>query len=131
MMMRQHPAVPPVEELRHGVDVVLEEDRQEELADDQQGRRRHPFVRRDGEPDRITGAGHADDLLGRDVRRDQRRADRPPRQVLRREEIVGRVLFVTRFLARHPLREAEDPDRVNDDDNGVDRRKAHSGCPFF
>jgi hypothetical protein len=110
-----------MEELRHGVDVVLEEDRQEELADDQQGQRRHPFVGSDCEPDGVARPGHADDLLGRNIGRDQRSADRPPRQVLRREEVIAGVFLVPGLFPTDPLCEAEDADRVDDDDGEIDR----------
>ena len=118
-----------LEELRHRVDAVAEEDRQEIFADDQQGQRRHPFVGGDGEADRIARARHADDLLGRDIGRDQRGADRPPGQILRRQEIIRRVLGLAAFLARNPLGEAEDEDRVGDHHNHVDRRQAHGRPP--
>ena len=128
---RQRPPVTPREELRHRVDFVLQEDRQEELADDQQGRRRHPFVGGDGEPDRIARARHADDLLGRDVGGDERGADRPPGQVLRRQEIVRRVLLVPLLLAADILGEEEDRDRVGDDDDDIDRCELHLCLPAF
>ena len=119
-------AVPLLQELRHRVDPVAQEDRQEELADDQQRQRRHPFVRRDRQPDRIAGARHADDLFGGDVGCDQRRADRPPGQVLRRQEIIGGVLGAgPRLVARDILREAEDRDAVRDDDGDIDDTQLH------
>ena len=123
------PAVAALQELRHRVDVVLEEDRQEELADDQKRRRRHPFVGRDRKPDRIARARHADDLLGRDVGGDERGADRPPGQILRRQEIIRRVLLVSGLLARHILGEAEDADRVDNHDEDIECRKAHAKSP--
>ena len=113
-------AVTLLEELRHRVDAVVQEDRQEPFADDQQGQRGHPFVRGDRQADRVARAGHADDLFGRDVGGDQRGADRPPRQRLRRQEIIVAVLLVPRFLARDPLRQDEDRDRVDADDRQVD-----------
>ena len=122
-------AVPFLQELRHGVDAVAQEDRQEELADDQQGRRRHPLVRRDRQADGIAGAGHADDLLGRDVGRDQRGADRPPRQRAAGEEVVGGRLLVPGLLARHPLRQGEDARQVHEHDHHIECCQLHAPSP--
>ena len=118
-------AVPPLQELRHGVDLVGEEDRQEKLADDQQRQRRHPLVRRDGETDRIARPRHADDLFGRDIGRDQRCADRPPGQVLGGEEIIGGVLGVASLFAADPLRQREDADGVEHHHRDIDVRQTH------
>ena len=112
-------AVTLLEELRHRVDAVLEEHRQDPLADDDQRERRHPFIGRDRHAHHVAGAGHADDLLGGDVRGDQRRADGPPGQRARGEEIILRALLVIAFLARHPLRQHEDEDRVDRDDRDI------------
>ena len=118
-------AVTLLEELRHRVDAVLEEHRQEPLADDDQRERRHPFVGGDRHAHHVAGAGHADDLLGGDVRGDQRGADGPPGQRATGEEIVLRVLLVFAFLARHPLRQHENADRVDRQDGDVQSCQIH------
>jgi hypothetical protein len=64
-------AVTFLQELGHGVDAVLEEDRQEVLADNDQCQGGHPLVRSYTQADDVAGPGHADDLFGGDVRRDQ------------------------------------------------------------
>ncbi len=57
-------SVPALQEFRHGVDFVLQEHRQEKHADDQERQRSHPFIGGDRQSDGVSGAGHADDLLG-------------------------------------------------------------------
>jgi hypothetical protein len=113
-------SVPLLQELRHGADVVLQEDRQEELADDQQGQGRHPLIGGDGQAQGIARAAHADDLLGRDVGGDQRGADRPPGQGLAGQEVVGRVLLLAALVAGNPLGQAEDGDGVDRQDDEID-----------
>ena len=51
-------------ELRDGVDALLDEDRHEELRDEQQRDGRHPLVGGDAQADDEARAGHADELLG-------------------------------------------------------------------
>src|SRR5690606_26371142 len=75
------------------------------------------------------GAGHAVALHGRDVGREQRGADRPPRQHAAGEEIVLGVLAVAGFLPRHPLGEDEDPGQVGQHDHDVERGKHHPLAP--
>src|SRR3546814_19127679 len=43
---------PLFQELRHGVDFIFQEDRQEQFADDKQRQRRHPLIESDRKPDR-------------------------------------------------------------------------------
>src|SRR5690554_2910471 len=122
-------AVALLEELRHREDAVAQEHRQEPLAHDQQGGGRHPFVGRDRQADRVARPGHADDLLGRDVGRDQRGADRPPRQRLAGQEVVLGVAVVPRLRARDPLREEEDAGEVGQHDPDIQTRQLHPSPP--
>ena len=108
-----------LEKLRHGRDAVLEKHRQKQEADDQQRGRGHPFVGGNGQADRIARPGHPHDLLGRDVGRDQRGADGPPRKRAVGQEIAGTV---SRDSApADPLGEAEDEHGVADDHHGIER----------
>ncbi len=118
-------AVPLLQELRHRVDAVAQEDRQEVLAHDQQGKRSHPFVGGDGQADRVAGAGHADDLFGRNVGGNQRRADRPPRQRAPGQEIVFGTLAVPGLLTRDPLRQHEDAGQVDQYDCHIECCQSH------
>ena len=118
-------AVAALQEFRHRVDLIFQENRQKELAHDQERQRRHPFIGRDTEPQRITRARHADDLFGGNVRRDQRRADSPPGEGLARQKIVLAVLDMAGLLPRHELRQQKDGNRVADDNGNIDCAQAH------
>src|SRR6185295_11445364 len=121
-------AVTLLQKLRHCVDAILQEDRYEILADYDERQCRHPFVGSDAESDHVARPGHADDLLGRNVRGDERGADRPPGQRTAGEEVVLRVLLMRAFLARDPLREHEDGNGVDRNDGNVERSERHE-CP--
>ena len=97
---RPHAAVEPLlQELRHREDALFEVDREEEVGDHQERDGRHPLVARDRQPEAEARPRHPDKLLGRDVGRDQRGADRPPRKRLAGEEVVLGVLDVPVFLS--------------------------------
>ena len=53
-----------VEELRHRVDIAVQEDRQEILRDNQQDNRGLPLIGRNGEANHIALTRHANDLFG-------------------------------------------------------------------
>jgi hypothetical protein len=93
--------------------VVLQVDRHEEHGHDHQGRGRHQFIHGNGHADAVAGTAHADELLGRDVRRDQRCADGPPRERAFGQEVVVRCLAGTGLLA--PV----NPDAITGHDNEV------------
>ena len=67
-----------LDELRDGVQALLDEDRKQEFGHKDERECRHPFVRRDGQPDGEARPRHADKLLRGDVRGDERCSDRPP-----------------------------------------------------
>ena len=75
------------------VDSGLEEFGQEKQRDDDQGDGRHPFIAGHGQAGRARAlAGHADEMLGRDVGRDQRKPDqRPDQAAAGQEEILARI----------------------------------------
>ena len=79
-----------LQKLRHRVDAVLQIDRHEKHADDDQRHGGDPFECRHGDADREALTRHADELLGRDVRRDERGADGPPGEGAFGQEEVGR-----------------------------------------
>ena len=106
-------SVPLLQKLRHGRDIVAQEDGQEELGDDQEGEGGHPLIGGDGEADGVSRARHADDLLGGDVGGDQRGADGPPGQGPARQEVVGAGGLGVVAAHRHPLRQTEHGDRVD------------------
>ncbi len=108
-----------LEELRHRVDFVLQEDGQQPLCNDYQRDRGGPLVDPDRDAHDERGSRHADDLLGRDIRGDQRSADRPPGQVAPGKKVIAGIFFVTGLLARYPLREDQQYDCVNGDDRVV------------
>ena len=113
-------AVALFEELGHRVDVVLQIDRHEEHGDDDEGGGGHQFVHGDGHADAEARAAHADELLGGDVRSDQRRADGPPGERAFGQEVVVRGGRVRALLAAvDPQAVAGDDDEVDEEDNGV------------
>ena len=87
--VRANGVVAVLEELGDRVDAALEKLRQEEERDDDQGDGGHPLVAGDGHAEPVGGlAAHADELLGRDVGGDERKADQPPGQPATGEEVV-------------------------------------------
>src|SRR5439155_27352898 len=84
------------------------------------GRQAPPFPIGDRHAALVGGAGGADDLLARNARRDERRANEPPRHRARREEItLGRA----RDFAGGDQADDDDEKRRRDDDNNVGERK--------
>ena len=125
---RPHAAVVALlQELRHRKDAFFEVDREEEVGDHQERHRRHPLVAGDGQAQAEARAGHSDKLLGRDVRRDQRGADGPPRERLAGQEVVLGVLDVALLLARDPEADADDEGCVGGENDVVDRGEVHAG----
>jgi hypothetical protein len=102
-----------------------EEDRQEEFADGQHCQRRHPFAGSNRQPDGIARTRHADDLFGRDIGRDQRGPNGPPRQAFGSVGIVRAVLFVPSLFAADELRQAENYDRMDSDHDDIDGSQSH------
>ena len=121
--------VPLLDELGNRVEPLLDEDGQEVFADEDQGQRRHPLIRGDGQADFESGAGHADELLGGYVGRDEGGAHRPPGERFAGEEIVLGVFLVALFFAGHPETDPEDEDGIADEDGVVERREraGHEG----
>ena len=71
----------PLQELWHGGNFGLEVVRQEELAVQHQRDGRDPLEAGDRQADLIAAAGHADKMMGGNVRRDHRAADNPPGEI--------------------------------------------------
>ncbi|MBA7583535.1 hypothetical protein ES708_25480 [subsurface metagenome] len=81
--------VAELEVLRHGVDAGLEELRQEPPGHEDERDGRHPLVTGDGEAHALEGrARHPHEVLGRDVRGDQREADERPGERPAGQEVV-------------------------------------------
>ena len=89
-----------VQELRHREDFILQVHRDEERGHDDERDGSHPLVGRDGQADFEARAGHAHELLGRDVAGNQRGADGPPRERALGQEVVFGVAFNGAVVAR-------------------------------
>ena len=115
-----------LEELGNGEDLLLEHQRQQELADHDKGHGSHKLVCSSGYAVGITGTGHSDKLLGRDVRRNQRGADRPPCQgVSGKEVVIG--AFLRSFLGTAQEKAQRDQDHeIDQHDDKVDRLESRS-----
>ena len=70
-----------------------------------------------------SGAGHADELLGGNVGRDEGGAHRPPGERLAGEEVILGVFLVALLVAGHPEADPEDEDGIADEDGVVERRE--------
>ncbi len=82
--------------------------------------RRDPFVTRDRDPHIKAFAGHADELLGGDVRRDQRGADGPPGERPFGKEEVGGGSFGALLALVNPNPVRGDQNEVGEEDDVVD-----------
>ena len=112
-----------LDELGNRVQSLLDEDGKEVFADENQGQRRHPLVRGDGQANLESGAGHADELFGRNVGRDEGGPHRPPGERLAGEEVILGVFLVALLVAGHPEADPEDEDGIADEDGVVERRE--------
>ncbi len=109
---------------------ALEEFRRREYVGAQVERREHPaeyqdqvgvqLPVREGHAGIRAGAGEADEMLGADVRGEDRRADQEPAGVAARQEVVGGVLFLEQ---RAPHADRGVGDEVQGDDGPVERRE--------
>ena len=117
-----------LDELRDGVQALLDEDRKQELGHEDEREGRHPFVRSDGQADGEARTRHADELLGRDVRGDERGADSPPGQCLTGEEIVVGVGLMTFFGAGDPQSQSDDGQDVKGENDDVDHGAFGAKC---
>ena len=105
------------------VDARLQEAGQEEESDQHEGDGGHPFVAGDGEAEVVSLARHADEVLGRDVGRDQRETDQPPRQVAPGQEVVACVVLSAGGVQRDAHHEEQEADEGGD----VEGLKGHCG----
>ena len=106
----------PLQELRHREDLRAHVERHEHPRQHQQAPGVQLVVR---ERDTVgrAGSGEADDVLGADVRREDRGADHPPAEVAAGEEVVvGRLLLVV----DHPPGDAAEDAEVDGDHRPVD-----------
>ena len=109
--------------LRDRVDAGLQEPGQEEESDQHEGNRGHPFVAGDGEAEVVSLARHADEVLGRDVGRDERETDQPPGQVAPGQEVVACVVLSAGGVQRDAHHEEQEADEGGD----VEGLKGHYG----
>ena len=122
---RQEPAaaavVAALEKLGHREDAAPQVERHEHPAEEQDDPGVQLVV-----PQHHAGAGpragEADDVLGADVRGEQRRPDREPAHVPAREEVVGGGLLAS---AGDPRRDAEQGREVRPDDDPVQSGEPH------
>ena len=91
------------EEFRNRVDAGAEEAGQKEKRHQHERDGGHPFVGRHGHSQPVRGrAGHADELLRRDIRGDQRKADEPPSETATGEEVAAGAGTLATFIAGFP-----------------------------
>ena len=83
------PAEAALEELRHREHVGAQIKRDEHPSENQQDQAGQPLEVSDRQSGARARAGQADEVLGRNVRHEQRRADRKPSHVAAGEEVVG------------------------------------------
>ena len=112
-------AVTFVKQLRHGIDPLLDHDRQQVFRHENQRGGRDPFVGGDTYSYPESRSRHADKLLGRDIGGDQRCADGPPRKRPPRQEIVRRALFLAEARDVQPY--YDDDERINAEDQIIRR----------
>ena len=110
-------AEPALQELGHREHVRPQVERHEHPSEQQHDQTREPLEVAHRKTRRGAGPGQADEMLRRDVRHEQRRADCEPADVAAREEIVGGGPLLERKI--EPDR--EDDDEVGEDDPDVDR----------
>ncbi len=77
-----------------------------------------PLPLRDDEAHGVGDAHHADEMFRADVRRDDRAADRVPRQPFAREEVVPGIRGLP---ARHPKAQHDREQQVDSEENKVQR----------
>ena len=107
----------PLQELGHGVDAVPDVEGQEEDDERHDAVDGHPLEAADRHADREAAAGEADEVLGRDVRREHRGADEGPAQLPPRQEVALRP-----GLPAHDHEADEEHGReVGGDDEPVER----------
>jgi hypothetical protein len=110
----------PLQELGHREHVRAQVERHEDPAEDQQDQTRQPFEVTDREARSRPRAREADEMLGGNIRDEQRGADGEPADVASREEVVDRAAA----LAREIHADAEDDDEVDRDDADVEPGEA-------
>src|SRR4029077_12781732 len=86
---RTVPAESALQELRHREHVAAQVERYEHPAENQQNQASQPFKVSNGEARRSARAGKSNEMFGRDIRYEQRRADKEPAYIAAGEEIVG------------------------------------------
>ena len=91
-------AVAVFKELGDGVNAAAQKFRQEDERHHHERDGGHPFVGGDRHAEPVGGlAGHADELFGGNVRRDQRKADQPPGKPTAGQEVIGGSSVVLAF----------------------------------
>ena len=108
--------VAALEELRHRVDAAAEIERHEHPRQNHRHEDREPFERPHRQPRARPGARQPDEVLARDVRGKERRADRDPA-----DAAVGKKVALARLRALEEVHADAEHDReVGDQDDEVD-----------
>ncbi len=105
------------------VDALLHEYGHKILGHDDEGEGGHKLVGGHRKAAREARARHSDELLCRDVGGNQRRAYRPPRQRLAREEIVLGGLVLVLFTVGNPDAQADYHQQISGENDNVYRVK--------
>ena len=115
-----------LQELGHGVDAVADVEGQEEDDERHDAVDGHPLEAADRHADREAAAGEADEVLGRDVRREHRGADEGPAQLPARQEVA-----LGPGLPPHDHEADEEHGReVGGDDEPVERLQGQGAPPL-
>ena len=112
------------EVLGDGVDARPQELGQEEEPDEHQRDGRHPLVAGDGQSQVVAASRHPHEVLGRDVGRDEREADQPPRQVPPRQEVACGIPLPPGRIKRNPHHDGEKAD----EGSNVERLEGHGAA---
>jgi len=107
--------------------VALQKRRNEEEGNDDERDGGHPLIAGDRHPQPVRRlAAHADELLGRDVGRDQRETDQPPGQTAAGEEVIlSSVLAVDLLAPALPEADADDDHHEDHEHDDVDDAYTH------
>ena len=108
-----------LQKLGHGKYLLFEEYRNKVFGNDNQSQRRNPFVSSHCQPDCITGTGHTDKLLRRNIRSNNRSTDCPPGQSAPRQEIIAGIPFFSFFLPGDKQADKQDQGTVGDKNDQV------------
>ena len=114
----------PLEELRHREHVGTQIERDKNPAEDQQNQARQPFKGADGKTGGCAGTRETDEVLGRDVGNEKRRADGEPADIAARQEVVLRGALLAGEVEADPKHERE-VDANDDEVDGGERSVGH------